>query len=101
VNGLSNQQRWILRPLTDAGLADDEVGTLLLHLAFDGVVDPAGPSPLGVLALAADRPLPVRRAWLEVLDRMTAPDGTAPDGIAPPTTAPDGTGPHPAPRPPA
>ncbi len=86
MSGLSNQQRWILRPLTDAGLADDEVGTLLLRLAFDGAVDPAGPSPLGVLALAADRPLPVRRAWLEVLDRMTAAHGTAPD---------------PAPRPPA
>jgi hypothetical protein len=78
VGGLSTHERWILRPLTDAGLTDEEVGTLLFRLAFTGAVDPAGPRPLEVLALVDGRPLPVRRAWLEVLDRMTAGPGADP-----------------------
>ncbi len=65
------QQPWILQPLTEAGLTGDQVSTLVFRLAFDTAVDPVGPTPMDLHALAADQPLPVRRAWLEVLDRMT------------------------------
>lgn len=71
MTALSTRQRWILQPLTDAGLAGDQVSTLLFRLAFDTAVDPAAPSPLDLHALARDQPVQVRRAWLEVLDRMT------------------------------
>ncbi len=79
---LSTRQRWILQPLTDAGLAGDQVSTLLFRLAFDTAVDPAAQNPLDLHALAGDQPVHVRRAWLEVLDRMTAghPAGPAPSG---------------------
>jgi hypothetical protein len=72
VIALSTRQRWILQPLTDAGLARDQVSTLLFRLAFDTAVDPAARNPLDLAALAGDQPVHVRRAWLEVLDRMTA-----------------------------
>ncbi|HYO37460.1 MAG TPA: hypothetical protein VER97_15400 [Geodermatophilus sp.] len=84
MTALSTRQRWILQPLTDAGLAGDQVSTLLFRLAFDTAVDPAAPSPLDLHALARDQPVHVRRAWLEVLDRMTA--GHLAD--APPTGTP-------------
>lgn len=71
MSGLSTQQHWILQPLTDAGLADHQVSTLLFRLAFDTAVEPAGSTALDLHALADDQPVHVRRAWLEVLDRMT------------------------------
>lgn len=70
--GASAQQHWILRPLVEAGLSRDEMSTLLFRLAFDGSIDPARPSALDLQSLVGDQPVHVRRAWLEVLDRMTS-----------------------------
>ncbi len=70
--GASAQQHWILRPLVEAGLTRDEMSTLLFRLAFDSSIDPARPGALDLQALVGDQPVHVRRAWLQVLDRMTS-----------------------------
>jgi hypothetical protein len=72
VSELSAHQRWILQPLTEAGLARDQVVGLVVRLAFDSVVQPVSLSPIHVSSLVEDLPVQVRRAWLEVLDRMTS-----------------------------
>ncbi|MEX5719147.1 hypothetical protein [Geodermatophilus maliterrae] len=73
---LSTQQRWILQPLTDVGLAHDQVHSLVLRLAFDSVVHGGCLHPSHLSSLVEDQPVGVRRAWIEVLDRLTsAPEG--------------------------
>ena len=73
---LSTQQRWILQPLTDVGLADDQVHSLVLRLAFDSVVHGGCLHPSHLSSLVDDQPVGVRQAWIEVLDRMIAtPEG--------------------------
>ncbi len=84
--GASAQQHWILRPLVEAGLTRDEMSTLLFRLAFDSSIDPARPSALDLQALVGDRSVHVRRAWLEVLDRMTSgPAGAEARAETPPS----------------
>jgi hypothetical protein len=86
VIGTSAQQHWILRPLVEAGLTRDEMSTLLFRLAFDSSIDPARPSALDLQALVGDRSVHVRRAWLEVLDRMTSgPAGAEARAETPPS----------------
>jgi hypothetical protein len=75
VTELSAQQRWILRPLTDAGLTDDQACDLVVRLAFEATVCGGGLDPSRLGALVAGRPLGVRSAWIEVLDRMMSAPG--------------------------
>ena len=67
---LSAQAHWVLQPLTDAGLAHEEIERLVVRLAFDSVVRSGCLPPSSLGALVADQPAIVRRAWVEVLDRM-------------------------------
>ena len=84
--GASAQQHWILRPLVEAGLTRDEMSTLLFRLAFDSSIDPARPGALDLQALVGDQPVHVRRAWLQVLDRMTSgPAGAEARAKTPPS----------------
>ncbi|MGY1829246.1 hypothetical protein ACI8AA_02315 [Geodermatophilus sp. SYSU D01180] len=62
---------WVLQPLTDAGLASDQISDLVFRLAFDTVVAPGRLTPAHLGSLVDGQPVHVRRAWLEVLDRMT------------------------------
>ncbi len=78
VGAMSSQQSWILQPLTEAGLAGEQMSDLLFRVAFDAAVDPVRLAPLDLHALVDDQPAHVRRAWLEVLDRMTAPQEADP-----------------------
>jgi hypothetical protein len=70
VSELSAQARWVLQPLTDAGLAHEEIEHLVVRLAFDSVVRSERLAPSSLGALVADQPVVVRQAWVEVLDRM-------------------------------
>ncbi|MGY1714763.1 hypothetical protein [Geodermatophilus nigrescens] len=72
------RQRWLLQPLVDAGLTDDEIADLVVGLAFDGVVAGRAPAPGRLDAMVGQRPAAVRAAWFEVLDRMTAAGADAP-----------------------
>ncbi|MGY1731199.1 hypothetical protein ACI798_06715 [Geodermatophilus sp. SYSU D01045] len=63
--------RWILQPLSDAGLGSDQVSDLVFRLAFDAVVDPGRLTPAHLGSLVDGQPAHVRRAWSEVLDRLT------------------------------
>jgi hypothetical protein len=56
------QQRWVLQPLVDVGLADDEIRALLHRLAR--ATDRAPHT------LVSDEPAPVRAAWTHTIDRM-------------------------------
>jgi hypothetical protein len=56
------QQRWVLQPLVDVGLADDEIRDLLHRLA--SATDRAPHT------LVSDEPAPVRAAWTHTIDRM-------------------------------
>jgi hypothetical protein len=56
----------MVQPLLDAGLALDEIQALLLRLGFDAVVIP----DCDLMAPVSDRPVKVRAAWAEMIDRM-------------------------------
>ena len=56
------QQRWVLQPLVDAGLADEDICALLQRLA--GATD----SPPH--RLVSHEPAHVRAAWTHTIDRM-------------------------------
>ena len=75
-----DEQRWILQPRIDAGLADDEIRALLLHLA--------GASDLAPHTLVRDEPAHVRAAWTHTIERMLTlrarDDETAPGRLPAP-----------------
>jgi hypothetical protein len=76
------QQRWVLQPLVDAGLADDEIRALLHRLA--GATDRAPHT------LVSDQPAHVRAAWTHTIDRiltLRAPDERAPGRLPAPRSA--------------
>ena len=67
----------MIQPLLDAGLAVDDVGTLLLRVTFDCLV--GGRSDISdVSAFLGEQPPPVRAAWVETVNRMLATSDTAP-----------------------
>jgi hypothetical protein len=63
--------RWILQPLLDAGLEVEEIRAVLLRVACAGI-DGLHDLDVSVLDAVADRPAPVRAAWLETVGRMIA-----------------------------
>ena len=72
------QQRWVLQPLVDVGMADDDICALLHRLA--GATDTAPHT------LVRDQPPQVRAAWTHTIDRMLtlpAPDDEPPPGRLP------------------
>jgi hypothetical protein len=66
------QQDWIIQPLLDAGLAREEICTLVFRLAFQGIVTD-GPLA-GLQALVADHPVRVRAAWVRTISRLIDAD---------------------------
>ncbi len=69
------QHYWVVQPLVDAGLAADEIRSLLIRLSFDAVVQPDAGTPARAMAPVRDRPADVRAAWAEMLDRMVTLGG--------------------------
>jgi len=68
---------WVIQPLLDAGLAVDDVGTLLLRVTFDCLV--GGRSDISdVSAFLGEQPPPVRAAWVETVNCMLATSDSAP-----------------------
>jgi hypothetical protein len=68
------QQDWIIRPLVDAGLAREEICTLVFRLAFESIVtDDRGPLT-GVQELVAGHPVQVQAAWVQTISRLIAAD---------------------------
>jgi hypothetical protein len=63
------QQRWILQPLVDAGLAAEEISALLCRLAVDATVSD------GLEHAVSDRPDIVRAAWTHTIDRLLSLPG--------------------------
>jgi hypothetical protein len=71
-------QRWLVQPLIDAGLPLDQIGTLVVRLAFAGIVTEGGGTLAAVRDLVADRPPAVQAAWHQTIGRMLdAEPGTA------------------------
>lgn len=60
---------WILQPLVDAGLEVEEIRAVLLRVACAGI-EGLHDLDVSVLDAVADRPVPVRAAWMETVDRM-------------------------------
>jgi len=54
------QQRWVIQPLVDAGMAPDAICALLFRFA----VDFGGPE------VVSDQPPVIRAAWTHTVDRM-------------------------------
>ena len=68
---------WVIQPLLDAGLAVDDVGTLLLRVTFDCLV--GGRSDISnVSAFLGEQPPHVRAAWVETVNRMLDTSDIAP-----------------------
>ena len=68
---------WVIQPLLDAGLAVDDVGTLLLRVTFECLV--GGRSEISdVSAFLGEQPPLVRAAWVETVNRMLAMSDSAP-----------------------
>ncbi len=64
------QPYWVIEPLVDAGLALDEIRTLVFDLGFAAIVSEGGGGVSDVLDVVRDRPVEVRLAWLSVIGRM-------------------------------
>jgi hypothetical protein len=64
------KQHWVLQPLVDAGLALDEIRTLVFQLAFDDLVGEGRITVTGIHAVVRDQPPHVRAAWAQMLGRM-------------------------------
>ncbi|UOY03480.1 hypothetical protein [Blastococcus sp. PRF04-17] len=54
------QQRWVIQPLIDAGMAQDAICALLYRFAVDA----------DGLEVVHDQPPPIRAAWTHTIDRM-------------------------------
>ena len=65
-----DEPQWVVQPLVDAGLDLEQIRDLVFHLAFEGIVGAAPPSPAGLQDLVADRPPRVQAAWLETVGRL-------------------------------
>ena len=78
------QQYWIIQPLLDAGLALDEIRTLVFDLGFEAIVSEGRGTVADVLDVVRDRPFAVRLAWQAMIGRMLALD--EPTGSAAPET---------------
>ena len=61
--------QWILQPLVDAGLEVEEIRDVLLRVACAGI-EGLHDLDVSVLNAVADRPVPVRAAWMETVNRM-------------------------------
>ena len=63
-------QQWVVQPLLDAGVDPEEVGHLVVRLAFTVLVSEGRDTLAGLRDVVADRSLAVQAAWTEVLSRM-------------------------------
>ena len=77
MNEADSGRLWVIQPLLDAGLASDDVGTLLMRVTFECLV--GGRSDISdVSAFLGEQPPPVRAAWGETVNRMLATSDSAP-----------------------
>lgn len=66
---------WILEPLLAAGLGPEEITALLLRVAFEAITR-GRELDASLRGMVADRPVPVRAAWIETIGRMIASWGS-------------------------
>ena len=59
----------MIQPLVEAGLAMDEIRTVLFRLAFDAIV---GEDGAAVADIVVNQPPRVRAAWVETVGRLLA-----------------------------
>ena len=72
----SAQHDWVIQPLVDAGLARDEICTLVFRLAFQGIVTEGRGTLPGLQELVAAHPVAVQAAWVQTISRLIAADLT-------------------------
>jgi hypothetical protein len=66
------KQHWVLQPLIDAGLAMDQIRTLVFQLAFDEIVSDGRATVAAIHGIVRDQPARVQTAWAETVGRMLA-----------------------------
>jgi hypothetical protein len=66
------QQHWVVQPLIDAGLAMDQIRSLVFRLAFDEIVGDGRATVAGIHDIVRDQPARVQAAWAETVGRMLA-----------------------------
>jgi hypothetical protein len=65
---------WVIQPLIDAGLAREEVCSLVFQLAFQDIVTEGRGTPTALSELVADHPVAVRAAWVQTISRLITAD---------------------------
>ena len=70
-------QYWLIEPLLDAGLALEEIRTLVFDLGFQAIAGEDRGTVVDVLDVVRDRPVEVRLAWQAMIRRMLALDERA------------------------
>ena len=66
------RKHWVVQPLIDAGLDLEEIMVLLVRLSFDVIVRAETATAAEAMSLVEGRPVGVRAAWAETIDRMMA-----------------------------
>ena len=69
-----DRQRWVLQPLTDAGLDRDTIEALLFRLGFEAIVSCGRELNAGLQRLRGEQTPAVKAALVETIDRMLVAD---------------------------
>jgi hypothetical protein len=64
------QQQWVVQPLLDVGLDQDQIRDMVFRLAFQDVVSEGRDTLRWVTELVVDQPAEVRTAWAQTIARM-------------------------------
>ena len=61
---------WVLQPLVEVGLQQEQIHGLVFRLAFDAVVSEGRGGVARVTDVVRDEPAEVRAAWAKMIGRM-------------------------------
>ena len=61
---------WVLQPLVEVGLPQEQIRGLVFRLAFDAVVSEGRGGVAAVTDVVRDEPAEVRAAWAKMIGRM-------------------------------
>ena len=61
---------WVLQPLVEVGLQQEQIHGLVFRLAFDAVVSEGRGGVAAVTDVVRDEPAEVRAAWAKMIGRM-------------------------------
>ena len=64
------QQQWVVQPLLDVGLDQDQIRDMVFRLAFQDLVSEGRDTLRWVTELVVDQPAEVRTAWAQTIARM-------------------------------